>query len=221
MAEIDRESIYLDILAECISILDKVNQNEQAQISLKLEIGKKIDLLVSEEADGDAIIKKLARDIGKTRGKIILTSQLYEYRQLYLNFGNVQTIKSIAGKSMTDISTEMLLGLAGKSEEAVEDDKKKNEDLLSVLAKVLKFLTKFETRLEDREFNVKVLAEATRNVELIQNKTNSILHIIRNYGGKNQMDLFTSNTDELENWSGQVSQHSKDVRSKRSCQVDI
>lgn len=186
----DHESFYESILEECIAFLEEVTQTEEKKICSEMEIGKRIDRLVGEGENDDAVIKRLARDIAKMRGKIILTSKLYEYRQLYLNFRNIETIRRIAANSLTDISTGMLLGLTGGSKEAGDEDTTNKNDFVSPLIKVLKLLTGFTAKIEDRELSKKELSEVAKNLESIRDKTDSILHVVQNYEGRCQMDLF-------------------------------
>jgi uncharacterized protein with ATP-grasp and redox domains len=65
MMHTDNERLYKNILEECIVLVEQVTQNEQKQVGLALEIGKKVDQLVTGAEDGGATLKRLTRDISK------------------------------------------------------------------------------------------------------------------------------------------------------------
>lgn len=185
------ESSYNKILEECISLVEKATQNEQKQIGLALEIGKKINQLVTGAEDGDATLKKLARDIFRARGKLVPPSRLYEYHQLYLNFGSMETIKSIADKSLNDISVNMLLKIPEHPKEADKVNDPRNVDHTEALVRVIKLLARFETKLEGYQLNEEKLVEVVKSLETIRDKTDSVLNAVREHTVKSQMDLFT------------------------------
>jgi len=59
----DLESLYLKTVKECVSLMEEECKHEQEQIRVALAMGEKIDHLVAGTAEGEAIIKNLARDI--------------------------------------------------------------------------------------------------------------------------------------------------------------
>jgi hypothetical protein len=89
----------------------------------------------------------------------------------------------------------MLLRIPEHPKEADKVNSPSNGDYAASLMKVMKLLTRFETKLEDCQLSNEELIEVVNGLKTIQNKTDSILNAVREYTGKSQQDLFTGSKD--------------------------
>jgi hypothetical protein len=190
----DFESLYSKTVKECVSLVDEECKLEQEQISLALKMGKKIDQLVTDAAQGEAIIPKLARDIFKERQKIIPASKLFEYRQLYLNLGSMETVKTLAATALNDVSLYSLLKSTGVAKGATDGSNLQKSEIVSILDRVVKSLDRVDRMLQSRQLNDDELAEIQKIMGVVQDKAGSLFKAVQVSSGQGQMDLFRTVT---------------------------
>ena len=187
----DFKRFYAETLKECISLIEEESKHEHEQIRVALEVGRKIDQLMSEAAEDDeTILKNFARDVSRARGKMISSSKLCEYRQLYLNLGSMETVNAITDRALNDVSMSALFKLSDDEKNTSSRNGVPSANMVSILEKILRLLTRAETQLEDKEINEADWTAVMNNMELIHSKANSIYQKIQGYSGPRQMDFF-------------------------------
>ena len=187
----DFKRFYAQILNECISLMAEESQHEQEQIRIALEIGQKINQLMAEAAGNETVIKNLARDICRERGKMVSPSRLDEYRQLYLNLGSMETVNSLAERALNDISLSTLSKWTADGKKDIGNrGGAPTTNIVTFLEKVTRLLTRVETILEDQELNEEELASAINSIESVHSRANAVYKAIHGYGGPRQMDFF-------------------------------
>jgi hypothetical protein len=190
----DFELQYANVLKECITLIEEENRHEREQVSLALKIGEKVNEIVDNIEDEDAVFKRLARDIFKTRGKFIAPSKISEYRQLYLNFESMDTVSVIGNSMMNDLTVGLLTEIASKDMNPQRKSKVDESPLLTMLKRAVRFLDRFEVAIEENQPDEKDMAMIIQELELIRAKDESLLHAVRHTGGKSQLDLFKRRT---------------------------
>ena len=186
----DFKALYSKTVKECVSLVDKECELEQEQISLALKMGEKIEQLVATE--GEAVIKKLARDIFKERQKIIPPSKLFEYRQLFLDLGSMETVKTLVEKSLNDVTMDSLIKIARNGKETDGVRQSPRNEIVATLYKALNCLNRVERMLDEKGLSDDELAEILKAAESVKDKAGSVLRTVEGNDGKRQLDMFRS-----------------------------
>ncbi len=187
----DFELRYASVLKECITLIEEESRHEQDQISLALKIGEKINGIVDLAEEKEAVFKRLARDIFKTRGKIVTASKISEYRQLYLNFQSMDTVTTLGKSMMNDMTIGMLAEMTQREGKPGSKSKEDDCPLLTMLKKVNRLLDRFEVAMEDnRSDDDNNLARIIEELKLVDARSKAILDAVQNAGGRSQLDLF-------------------------------
>ena len=189
-ADKDFELQYTDTLKKCVALIEEETRYEREQISLALNIGKEVDVLVARVEDKDAIFQRLSRDIFRARGKVISPSKISEYQQLYLNFHSMDAISAKNMSMMNDITVGMLCEMASKNGRQGSKSKNLISPELIMLRKVNRLLDRFEAALDDKQPDDNDLSEILEDLKLIGGKCETILNTVQNAGGRSQLDLF-------------------------------
>lgn len=186
----DFESKYQNVLRECIALFDEEVRYEKEQIALALKIGERVNRIVDNIEDNDAIFKRISRDIFRARGKLIPPFKISEYRQLYLNFQSMDTVSSMEKSLMSDITIGTLTGIALRDDRHGKKAKEDVSPLLTMLKKANRLLDRFEVAMEDNQPDDKDLARILDELKLISGKSETILNSAKKTDGMSQLDLF-------------------------------
>lgn len=185
------EEIYKKKLKECIALFDLETQKEREKIAIALEIGKKIDELVSGVFDKEAVFKRLTRDIFKVRHKAVSLLKIAEYHQLYLDFGSMEVINSMEKTLLSDITMVALNRITvNESGRKGSYEVRHINPLFEILQKVGRLLGRVETIMDDHDLTGADVLEINGLLDGLQVKIQEISMAVKSVGGKRQMGLF-------------------------------
>jgi hypothetical protein len=191
----DIEQLYKQVLKNCIECLEKLNEFEVSKLPIIMKLGSEIDNLVSSQDDKEPLLKRLSRDISKSRKKMIDYETLETYHQLYLDYDSPENLKQEANELSCDVSVEMLSGMM---KEGARNNKRgkgstSENDAICILDKIKKLLIKVEIMFEDNPLDEDKKGEIENKFDNIRDKFDVLEKLIRISSGSRQQKLFTAN----------------------------
>lgn len=185
------EEIYKKNLKECIVLFDLETQKERGKIAIALEIGKKIDELLSGGFDKEAVFKRLTRDIFKARHKVVSLLKIAEYHQLYLDFGSMEVINSIEKTLLSDITMVALNRITvNESGRKGSYEVRHINPLFEIFQKVGRLLGRVEAIIDDHDLTGADVLEINGLLDGLHEKMQEISMAITGGENRGQVRLF-------------------------------
>jgi hypothetical protein len=193
----DFNNSYRDILRDCISMLDRLNELEWEQINLAITVGQKVDQILGVAGNDSSVIQRLARDISRQRDKLFTTNKLEDYRSIYLSFQSLDQIKKMSSNINVDISTEKIVSMtrvkAGKAQQ--------NDDtgvrLVKTLRQMRNLLKKLLTLLGDCTLSLDEKARVIETLSLLRERNEILIRRVELTSCISQLDLFSNRPEDV------------------------
>jgi len=190
----DVEELYSNVLKNCIECLDKVNEFEVSKLPIIMKLGSEIDNLVSSQDDKEALLKRLSRDISKTRKKLIDYETLESYHQLYLDYDTPENLNQEVNNLSCDISADMLSGMMkeGARKDRGYKGSTVENDVISILDKIKKLLIKVEIVFEEQPLDDDKKEVIENKFDNLRGKFDALGNLLHSSNVARQHDLFTA-----------------------------
>ncbi|MCS7214950.1 MAG: hypothetical protein NZ826_02195 [Thermodesulfovibrio sp.] len=180
--------LYDEVLNKCLLLLQKLNQHEEEKISIAIEIGRNIHSL-TENADF-SLIRRLSRDISKRTGKLYLPSQFSEFRQLYLNFQNIERIKDKAKNVLNQLTLDFAIKLSETNKKSKKNYEESKNQYFLILQRIEKLLIKLDILIEENFPDEDKINEIIKKFNLLQDKITDIVNNLQIQRKSPQLSIF-------------------------------
>lgn len=181
------DALYSRTLEECISIADKIAEQESERISLLMSMGKAINHLLADSPDKDESLRRLSRDIFIGHGKLIYPAKLAHCHQLYLNFESVSMIENSSQTILNGLSAESLLKkVSSRSKPATPTNSA--DKTVNLLRRAASLLERIDMAMKESPPAEQECKEVDWLIRSIEDKVRNI-GCYRDYDGKRQLQL--------------------------------
>lgn len=181
------DSLYEEVLKDCLSLLQKFATHEEQRIGIAIEIGKAVNTLIENTQD-TFILKKLSRDISQKTGKLYLPSQFSQFHQLYLNFQDMEQVKEQTKNILNQISLDLLLKISNT--ETKKNTKENQNPYFLILRRIDKLLIKLDILVYEKSPTEDDLREILKKLTLLKDKFDKIIKNLQSTSGSSQLSIF-------------------------------
>lgn len=181
------DSLYEEVLKDCLSLLQKFANHEEQKIVIAIEIGKTVNSLIEKTQD-TFILKKLSRDISQRTGKLYLPSQFSQFHQLYLNFQDMEQVKEQTKNILNQISLDLLFKIS--SIETKKNTKENHNPYFLILRRIDKLLIKLDILADEKSPTENDLREILKKITLLKDKFDKIIKKLQSPEGSSQLSIF-------------------------------
>lgn len=181
------DSLYEEVLKDCLYLLQKFANHEEQKIAIAIEIGKAVNTLIENTQD-TFILKKLSRDISQKTGKLYLPSQFSQLHQLYLNFQDMEKVKEQTKNILNQISLDLLLKISNT--ETKKNTKENQNPYFLILRRIDKLLIKLDILVYEKSPTEDDLREILKKLTLLKDKFDKIIKNLQSTSGSSQLSIF-------------------------------
>lgn len=181
------DSLYEEVLKDCLSLLQKFATHVEQRIGIAIEIGKAVNTLIENTQD-TFILKKLSRDISQKTGKLYLPSQFSQFHQLYLNFQDMEQVKEQTKNILNQISLDLLLKISNT--ETKKNTKEKQNPYFLILRRFDKLLIKLDILVYEKSPTEDDLREILKKLTLLKDKFDKIIKNLQSTSRSSQLSIF-------------------------------
>ncbi|WP_297213466.1 MULTISPECIES: hypothetical protein [Thermodesulfovibrio] len=181
------DSLYEEVLKDCLSLLQKFANHEEEKIGIAIEIGKTVNSLIEKTQD-TFILQKLSRDISQKTGKLYLPSQFSQFHQLYLNFQDMEQVKEKTKNILNQLSLDLLFTISNT--ESKKNNKENQNPYFLILRRIEKLLIKLDILVDEKSPTEDDLKEILKKLKLLQDKFDEITKNIQAPRESSQLSIF-------------------------------
>lgn len=183
------DSLYEEVLKDCLSLLQKFANHEEQKIEIAIEIGKTLNSLIENTQDA-SILKKLSRDISLKTGKLYLPSQFSKFHQLYLNFHNIDQVKEKTKSILNQLSLDLLLKIFDINKKSEKNPGEKQNPYFSILHRIEKLIIKLDILIDEQCPTEDDQKQILERIKLLKDKFDEIAKNLQSLRKNSQLYIF-------------------------------